>query len=312
MALPVLGVFFLVGSTASAQWDPEGGDTGQWQAPPAGQQQQPPQQQQQQQQPPQQQGWQQQQQPQQQGQQQQGQQQGWFQQQETETPPAGGSDDDDSDADDHMAVVGHMGVGWFGLQSIPFPLDRNPDPDVEDLSLPVATIGIRYWLSESLGLDLALGMGVATGTLDTENNPGDSDSVDLPGFFVLDIHGALPIALYHGGHYKFLFIPELDIGFGTGDDGQSNGAAWTGFVFRAGARAGAEVHFGFIDIPQLSIQATVGIAFSFASMELDWCPSGNCDAQNQIVTQNIISFGTDQFNEPWDILTSQVAAIYYF
>ena len=223
---------------------------------------------------------------------------------DTEQPPTGGGGDPDAAAgqDDHEAVVGHIGVGWFGLQSVPYPGSVAP---------AAATVGLRYWLGESLGLDLALGFGMISGT-HSEDLDGDVMSNDTPSAITVVVHGGLPLVLYHAQHYKFLFIPQLDIGIADGDDGGDT--LFSGFIFQVGAEVGAEIHFGFMDVPQLSLQGTIGLGLAYVSTSTNSCvaaPPDECDSE-LIVSDSGFGIATAQFNEPWDILTSQVRAIYYF
>ena len=297
------------GSVAAAQ-DWESGDTGSWGTPPdqTQQQQTPPAQQQTP--PAQQQQWNQQQQPQQQGwQQQQGQQQqqaGWQQQQGEqppgwgETPPGGAEEDGQSD---HEMVVGHMGVGFFGVEGVTL---------ADDFSISAPTIGIRMWLSESLGLDLALGFGF-TNVGGEVDSPDGVASADLLEGFAFALHAGIPLALWHHKHYKFLIVPEIEVGYGSGTlfgATPNDDEEFSGFFFGVGARAGAEVHFGFMGIPDLSLQGSVGLGFQFESRSREFAfgdPRGST-----IETVDQFRLGTTVQNNPWNILIANIAAIYYF
>jgi hypothetical protein len=79
----------------------------------------------------------------------------------------------------------------------------------------------------------------------------------------------------------------------------------SGIHLDIGARAGGEVQFGFIGIPELSLQAGVGLAFSYDHSKQTQ-PGG---ASN---SRNTTSFGTSVGNNPWNIFTSNIAALYYF
>jgi hypothetical protein len=55
-----------------------------------------------------------------------------------------------------------------------------------------------------------------------------------------------------------------------GDDGRSatdlnDNSSYSGFLFEAGGRVGAEVHFGFLGLPYLAMQASVGLALRYES-----------------------------------------------
>jgi hypothetical protein len=79
----------------------------------------------------------------------------------------------------------------------------------------------------------------------------------------------------------------------------------SGFHLDIGARAGAEIHFGFIDIPQLSLQGSVGAAFAIDSVGFE-------DVAGEEYDASFTSIGTTLQDNPWNIFTSNVAAIYYF
>ena len=80
----------------------------------------------------------------------------------------------------------------------------------------------------------------------------------------------------------------------------------SGIRFDIGARAGGEVHFGFIGVPQLSLVATIGIGFRYESVKLslsDNTISGSISG---------INFGTTVQDAPWAIFTNNISALYYF
>ena len=226
----------LVGTSAHAQWDPESGDTGQWtpppaeqppaQQPPQQQQQQQPPQQQQQQQPPAQQppanGWQQA--PAQQPQQQQPQQQqGWFNGQNGERPPGQGGPAD-TEAPGQAAPAGttdhsqvSFGVTFFGLDSLTL-LAESDDNDAIRLRMPA--IGIRYWVSESIGLDIGIGLGIV-GEKQFNNCPivagncgAEERTGGIDGGFGIRLHFGLPVALKTYEHFNVLLTPEIGFQYG--------------------------------------------------------------------------------------------------
>ncbi len=322
-ALAALAVLAM-GPMASAQWDPEGGDNWQQNPPPDQNQQQ--QQQQQQQNPPpdqnQQQGW---------GNQQNNQNQGWQQNppnnngnggeqppgwgtgDEGEQPPSGGRDEQQGESD-HQRVVGHLGVGYLGAFTVPVGIA----PGVRTVGVGVATaseraitapvIGVRFWLSELIGLDIGIGFGY-TSVSATAGNPGSSMTIVDENGFAFGLHAGLPIAIYNHEHYKFLIVPEANLAYGTytilgavaaADEGLS------GLLFTLGARIGSEIHFGFIGIPELALQATVGLEVRINTRSWDT----NFGDTYQDGTG--VDIGTTVQNEPWNIFIGNVAALYYF
>ena len=211
----MIAALTVAGSAASAaaqgDWDPEAGDTGQW-APPPQQQQPPPQQPPpQQQQPPQ---WQQQPPPQQQQQQQQGQ---WYGQGDEERPPAlaGEQPGDPGGQSDHAQMVGNAGFTFFGVQRLPIGVTATDTSGV----LRAPTVGIRYWLSEGLGLDVGLGFSFASLSSEVTDGTGTKVIVDgsVDSTFGLNIHAGLPVALSHKQPLRHPLHPGAGLRLRLGD-----------------------------------------------------------------------------------------------
>ncbi len=219
--------------------------------------------------------------------------------------PAQESAEDAGDADaesDHAAVVGHTAVGYLGLASVPVggPL----------VAIGAPVIGIRRWTSERVGLDLGVGLGLDRTSSRAVPDMGDS----TPGPRQLGLAGALhvgmPIAFFHRRHYAFLLVPEADIGFAFAKDDpdpdlDDDELKHLGVLLQPGVRAGSEVHFGFVGIPQLSLQASVGVRASYA-----WTQTK--DAFDNRLRNHDISLGTTVQSSPWNIFIANVAALYYF
>lgn len=201
--------------------------------------------------------------------------------------------------DDHQRVVGRLAVGYMGLTAVPIGSSGGA---VDTVSAPA--IGIRYWVGDLVGVDVGIGIGFTGGNIDT-----GATSIPVDNAFAFGIHGGVPLAIFHQQHYKFLIIPEINIAFATGtafgvtpdqDQGRS------GVLFQIGGRLGTEIHFGFMDIPQLSLQASVGIYFDYASVGLGASRAGAIDS-----SANSYGLGTTVQGEPWDILLGSLTALYY-
>lgn len=186
--------------------------------------------------------------------------------------PALGQGGDENAAKDGRGQLGNWGLGLMAQSNLGVLTQA-----------PLTTLGARYWFQnaggntiKALGLDAGLGLGISAGDAPTEIGFG--------------LHLGLPMALSMHKHVNFELIPELNIGFGhiTGANGVN---------FNLGVRAGFEVFFGFIGIPQLALEATVGAGFSVVS-------AGGA-------TQ--FFFGTaPTHTEPWNIFSPGIAARYYF
>ena len=109
-------------------------------------------------------------------------------------------------------------------------------------------------------------------------------------------------------HTAFEITPEATVGFTTGTIPAPTPTVGPGSVsgalLRAGARAGAEVHFGFIGLPELALQATVGVYWRTEAYHLD---------QNGIPLGSVSTLITTSVNDnPWGIFTDTISALYYF
>jgi hypothetical protein len=179
-----------------------------------------------------------------------------------------------------------------------------PDFD-ETVSAP--TLGVRYWLQDWLGIEAALGIGIESSGTTLEDDDG-SATTNGPSLFALALHGAVPLVFAASHHFAFEVIPELNIGFATGgiDDESpaNNDVDVSGVLLEIGARVGAEIQFGFIDIPQLALQATVGLHLRYEGRSQS---VGDTDTSN-----HFFRFGTSIQGEPWDIFQGNISAIYYF
>jgi hypothetical protein len=71
-----------------------------------------------------------------------------------------------------------------------------------------------------------------------------------------------------------------------------------------GVRSGFELFFGFIGIPELSLNATIGAQFSMRKVSTE---SGGLSSSD-----TSLGFSTTVQNSPWDIFAGNVAARYYF
>jgi hypothetical protein len=195
-------------------------------------------------------------------------------------------------ATDHDGVVGHFGVGYMGRRGM--LVDQNA-PAVD---API--IGGRYWLDPMLGIDVGLGFLFSGGSSTTAGV-----STDTQGYSIFMLHGGVPLALAGSKHFSFQIVPELNFGYGSSKRG-GVGDDLSAVHFDIGARAGTEIQFGFIGIPELSLQAGIGLALNFDHIK-DSPPMG---ANPTTISQT--SFGTSVGDNPWNIFTGNIAALYYF
>jgi hypothetical protein len=195
---------------------------------------------------------------------------------------------------DGARVLGRLGLGTFGRVSF----------DVGDdvPALQVDSIGLRYWFAgdgpgpaRAWGLDLGLAFAFERARLEQGGSDVESSST------AVGVHAGLPLVLAQLPHANFEVVPEVDVVF---LGGELAGADLSGVAVAAGARAGFELFFGFIGVPDLSLEASVALGFSHVTTTVE---------QGGAETKRSATFiGLRKLDDPWDIFRSSVAARYYF
>ncbi|HEV8550896.1 MAG TPA: hypothetical protein VGQ57_17740 [Polyangiaceae bacterium] len=216
---------------------------------------------------------------------------------------------------DHAQMVGRLAVGYLGMTVIGAGANVTANPGPNDTPYAISgnapVVGVRYWIDPMIGIDAGLGMSVIGGTVD----PGvpNADKIKRQSFTGFILHGGVPLALASADHFTFEIIPELNIGFASsGRNPPGDGdVSMSGFHFDIGARAGAEINFGFIHIPQLSLVASVGLRFdSDKGSTKDTTPVAPAPHIDSSSSRS--EFHTTVGSNPWAIFTDNVAALYYF
>jgi hypothetical protein len=212
---------------------------------------------------------------------------------------------------DHDAVIGRLAVGYLGLRTM--LISTSPIANAQaQIPFEAPIVGVRYWIDQMLGLDLGVGLSISGGS--TEQSPvipPAPSTLDLQGYTVFMAHAGVPLALASGKHYSFQIIPEVNLGIANSSiEVMGFETRFSGFHLDIGMRAGAEVQFGFIGIPELGLQAGVGLGFQMDTT------NGTADATvGTPETSFDVStnrFATSVGDNPWNIFTSNVAALYYF
>lgn len=214
---------------------------------------------------------------------------------------------------DHEKVVGKLGFGWYGVSEIPVATGftvNGTNVTLNKGSAVAPAVGVRYWLSDMLGIDGALGLVTTSGSTETKA-ANTTTTVDKPSQFGLLLHAGVPLALATTGpHLTFLVTPELNVGFASGTIKAQNqpDVDLSGFLLNVGARAGAEIQFGFMGLPQLALEGSIGLFFQTSSQKA----STKVNNSDVSVSDSNTIITTSSFNQPWDFFRSTVAARYYF
>jgi hypothetical protein len=225
----------------------------------------------------------------------------------------------DPNGSDHDGVVGHLAVGYLGRPGMIM------DSPAGRVNRAAPIIGIRYWIDPMIGIDAGFGLSITSDS----NTPAaipPAPSIEQNNFAptVFMLHAGVPLALAGSKHFSFQIIPEINFGTASGSVTPPNDAmgnpggpkvTYSGLHFDIGARAGAEIHFGFIGVPQLSLQAGIGLAFASDSEKTvtdAFTPVGGATAPGTTAKASQSALATSVGDNPWNIFTSNVAAFYYF
>jgi hypothetical protein len=224
---------------------------------------------------------------------------------------------------DHQKMIGTIGVGFFGTLTVPVMgcnAAAGGCPAYDDgASVLAPTLGARYWWKRWIGFEAALGFNHTSGDTETVVNNGTTSTTTLqvgPTVTAFAMHLAVPFALADSGHFVFEVIPELNFGVSGGSyEGATAVQDWDigGSMVEFGGRIGGEIHFGFIGIPQLALQGTIGLHLRHESRSAT--QEGDLNAAPAIpktdIDQSRTVFSTTLQGEPWDIFGGSITAIYY-
>jgi hypothetical protein len=200
---------------------------------------------------------------------------------------------------DHDRFVHHVGFTYFDIANFPI---ATANGGVGTVVSPV--IGMRYWISHVIGIDAGIGFGWSGGS-STVDTGVMSTTTNAPNPLGFGLHGGLPITLGAGQHFALLVIPELTVGFTTANIQQTGSpdTSLTGFLVRVGGRIGGEIHFGFIGVPELALQATLGLFLDYSGTKES---IGNTSSSTTAT-----SFATSVQGAPWAIFSNTISATYY-
>jgi hypothetical protein len=227
----------------------------------------------------------------------------------------------DDGTTDHDKVVGKFGVMYFGVTAQPIATSQAGSALTQFGQGTVQTpvIGMRYWMKERLGIDAGVGFNAFSSSATVQQNNTEV-STDGPAVVAFALHAGVPVAFAYGKHYTFLAVPEVNFGYATQTEAQQNvqpgqqarpDVHRSGVRFDVGARIGTEIQFGFIGLPELALQASIGLDLRYQSYHTSQ------DAGAGVTTKTSASlgqwnFGTTVQSDPWALFVNNISAIYYF
>jgi hypothetical protein len=213
---------------------------------------------------------------------------------------------------DHDAMVGRLAFGYLGYVNIPFGAftSENANFSTPAFTAAAPVIGMRLWLNQTLGIDAGLGLTTTFGTHQAPDATGGTVSTNATAPTGLAVHFGMPLALRAAKHYAFEIIPEMNIGYAQAsiaNAAANTGTDYTGLHVDIGGRAGAELHFGFIGVPELSLVGSVGVRVDMHQTKTE-ARVGNVTTT---VKDSRTIIGTTVGDNPWNIFIGNVSAFYY-
>ncbi|HXU63739.1 MAG TPA: hypothetical protein VN962_18705, partial [Polyangia bacterium] len=158
-------------------------------------------------------------------------------------------------ASDHDAVVGRIGVTARRVDTGPAPLALRPGLGCPagggaSCTVTVGAVGARYWTSRNLALNGALALA---------SGGGSSSSASLDTYLGVGPIAGLSVLLGNWRHLSVLASPELAFIWFRPAGSHSPSTV----MFQLQAAVEAELHFGFIGVPALSIGLLAGAAVQY-------------------------------------------------
>lgn len=210
-------------------------------------------------------------------------------------------------------MKGKLGVGFFGTTSLSF-VDVSGAAGAVNMAIPL--LGARFWTPLSFGPVKRLGVDLAGGVWVLQTGFDATGTTAMPAIETtqrgLAVHVAVPFVFGGGEHAMVYLSPEfrhaaLDLvpNYPEGTPLQNRAERIPGATATdLGLRAGAEFFFGFIGLPNLSVEASVLVGMRWR--ESRQYPGGF------LFATRAFSVNTSLINSPWEIFTSSVFAKYYF
>ncbi len=156
---------------------------------------------------------------------------------------------------DHDAVVGHVGITARRVDMGPVPLALRPglgcaaDAGVA-CTVTVGALGARYWASRNLAVNGAVALA---------SGGGSTGSASLDTYLGVGPIAGVSVLLGNWRHLSVLASPELAFVWFRPAGSHSSSTV----MFDLQAAVEAELHFGFIGVPALSIGLLAGGAVQY-------------------------------------------------
>lgn len=195
---------------------------------------------------------------------------------------------------------GTVGVGYLGLGSmVPIGgLSGGLGGLGGNLRVQVPVLGVRWWLRHSrLGLDLGVGA-MLSSSPDFPQSSFSGPSLQLLA------HVGLPIAVASTQHVIVLLAPEFRAGLST----LTSSSGITGSLLELGVRGAVELFFGFIGVPELSVEAAIRVGVAREAQSFSFSAPLNFNTS----TTEVYRFSTSLSGDAGSVVASTLSLKYYF
>lgn len=222
---------------------------------------------------------------------------------------------------DHAKLVGRFGIGFIGIGDLPIATARpigtashpglSPNDHVDVATVSAPAIGARIWLRQRIGIDTGIGFSYSGGSTSSDFG-GNGQAIPKQSVLGLLLHLGVPLVAADIEHMALLVVPEASFGMARSnvkpayEANAPPSAELRGYRLDLGVRIGGEIHFGFMGLPNLALEAGVALAFTN-----EWV---SATAGSQSVSDSSARLTTLSLANPWDIFkgVGNVAARYYF
>lgn len=214
---------------------------------------------------------------------------------------------------DHW-LVGHIAFGVGSLREpsldlvalLATPEQQTTTTDTSDDSKFIPTLEGRFWIgaAKRWGIDV----GLAYLNLDIQIDGAKTGHAGA-----LCTRLGAPIALTSSRHMTIELIPQvgyLGLGTSTSDLGVNL------YQWDMALRLSAEIHFGFIGIPELALQSGMGVNYSHQVVRsrvrnlLFSATTGEYGSTHQRAVATVV--GPTGGKGPWEMFIGNLSALYYF
>jgi len=218
---------------------------------------------------------------------------------------------------DHDKLAGHLGVGYFGISQIPYAGGLGGGGNLAAANVTAPVVGVRYWMTRQLGIDVGAGLSLSTFSNSTTPalNPAPQNP---PTVFAFALHAGVPIALASAKHFTFEIVPEATFGYASTSVNEPNpqpSVSVHGLRLDVGGRVGGEINFGFMGLPQLALEASVGLFVRYQNIgasQDSYTAMGGNNVPAASASNGVFTLGTSVGSDPWAIFTDNISALYYF